>query len=804
MNISFKIAQAELRTLFYSPIAWFLTIIFLVQSAFSFTDVLATIQTTQDLAGGYTQSLWNLSNKIFGTAGRIGLFGDMAQKIYLYLPLITMGLISHETSTGTIKLLYSSPVKVRQIVMGKFMAMMGYSLLLVLILFMYVLTGAVIVKSADIPALLSGLLGLFLLLCTYSAIGLFMSCLTTYQVVAALSTLVVFPILNYIGTLWQGVDFVRNLTYFLSLDKRTFYMVNGLISSKDVLYFVLITGMFLCFSYYKLRGERAVVSTSKKIAAYLFTFAGVLCLGYLSNIPRFIISYDATATKRFTLNQNTKEIVKSLGDEPLEITSYINLLDQLIWEGLPTQRNKDLNRWEPYVRAKNNIKLNYVYYYDYPGTEQSMIDFKGQTIKQVAERYAKIFNVDLKDFKSPEEIHKIADLNTENNRYVIQLKYKDKSTFLRLFNDNLVFPSETEIAAALKRLMIPLPQIVFVESEMERGRNSVGERDYGNLANEINMRHSLVNQGFDTQSISLTDQEIPANITALVIADPRKAFAAESMNKIQNYVNAGGNLLITAEPGKQEIINPVIKALGVQLMDGEMVQDNDLIKKAEKKGPSMGSVGIAGTSKSGKTKSGSALNGGMAYNMVMPALTKEAVAMSWIVDAPYQQKKVVSMKNTAALSYEKNGAFKVSPILMTDERVSWIKKKKFVADSGAVVYSAAEGDVKGSFPTALALSRKVNGKEQRIVVAGNADFLSNLGLRRLLDREQCNSEFGVGLFSWFSNGQFPIDTRHRDSEDNRLYTTAKQITLMKIVFMGVLPGLLLISGAIFLIRRRRK
>lgn len=807
MRTSFKIAQAELRTLFYSPIAWFLTIIFIFQSALSFTDALSQIQNMQDLGDGYLSSLGFLTVRVFGNLQGPGLFANILNKVYLYIPLITMGLISRETSSGTIKLLYSSPVKVSQIIMGKFISMVCYSLLITFILSIYAAIGAFAIQSADVGVLMVGLFGAFLLICTFSAIGLFMSCLTSYQVVAALSTLVLLAALNYVGEVWQRIDFVRNLTYFLSLTNRTDKLINGLLTSKDIIYFVLITAMFLLFSYFKLTAERTVISTGKKILPYMFTLVIVLFLGYFSSLPSFVVVFDATATKLFTLNPNTVKILKELGDEPLEITSYINLLDNHIWNGLPERRNKDLDRWGPYLRAKHNITLKYVYYYDYPGKEQHMMYMgHGQaSLKQMAERAAKAFQLNLGDFKTPEEIKKIVDLSHENNRYVMQLKYKGRTTFLRLFDDMTIYPSETEVAAAVKRLEMPLPQIVFVESELERGRNPIDERDYGILTNGINVRQSLINQGFDTQSISLLNQDIPANTTALVIAGPKTAFTPASQAKIQSYIDAGGNLLVAGEPGKQAIINPIIKGLGVQLMDGELAQYNDLAGDYDPKGPSMGTYGVtqyaAGASSSSLPNNG---NKGLAYDLITTTVTPAAAGIARSLEKSVALKTLVSMKGATALSYQTKGPFDIQSLLVTNPDVSWLKMKKFSADSAEVKYVAADGDKKATFPTLLALSRNINGKSQRIIVAGNADFLSNLGLQRRVGQIPANSAIGVGLFSWFSNGQFPIDTSKPDSKDVKLKTNAKQIFYLKIATMGILPGLLLLGAAIFLIRRNRK
>src|SRR6267142_2181682 len=83
--------------------------------------------------------------------------------------------------------------------------------LLIAFLFQAVLAFIVVfglfnIQHADAGMLFAGLLGVYLLLCAYAAIGLFMSCLTSYQVVAALSTLVLLAALSYIGQLWQDID----------------------------------------------------------------------------------------------------------------------------------------------------------------------------------------------------------------------------------------------------------------------------------------------------------------------------------------------------------------------------------------------------------------------------------------------------------------------------------------------------------------------------------------------------------------------------------------------------------------------
>ena len=68
----------------------------------------------------------NLTMSIF--SGLRGLFESIQRNLYFYVPLLTMGLMSREFGSGSIKLLYSSPITNTQIVLGKFLAMMVYGL----------------------------------------------------------------------------------------------------------------------------------------------------------------------------------------------------------------------------------------------------------------------------------------------------------------------------------------------------------------------------------------------------------------------------------------------------------------------------------------------------------------------------------------------------------------------------------------------------------------------------------------------------------------------------------------------------
>src|SRR5690606_25045442 len=161
----------------------------------------------------------------------------------------------------------------------------------------------------------------------------------------------------------------------------------------------------------------------------------------------------------------------------------------------------------------------------------------------------------------------------------------------------------------------------------------------------------------------------------------------------------------------------------------------------------------------------------------------------------YKQKDAISTKGVAGLTFSSDGDFKIQTLLSTDSAVSWNKKDKLVLDSADVVYNPQAGDVKASLPTALALTRMVKGKEQRILVTGDADFLSNMELGRRFPRTG-NADFYQGFLGWFSYGKFPIEASWADPIDNKLNMTGDGVSAVKWTLLGVIPGLLLLSGTI--------
>jgi ABC-2 type transport system permease protein len=787
MKIIRKIALTELQALFCSPVAWLILIVFTFQAAMSFTGAFGIFVQNQEMHYGVS----NLTLQMFG--GRMGLFSTVQGYLYLYIPLLTMSLMSRELSSGSINLLYSSPVKNSQIILGKYLSMLVYGLVMVAVLLVFVLWGGYAVKDFDYSLAFSGLLGLYLLICTYAAVGLFMSSLTSYQVVAAMGTLATLAVLNFIGRFGQEYDFVRELTYWLAIGGRASESINGLICSEDVLYFIIVAGFFLALSILRLKATRQKACWYASFSKYAGVLIIALVLGYTSSRPGLMSFYDATRTKQRTLTENSQEIIKRVKGR-LKMTVYVNALDDNVWSGLPRNRKYDMERFSQYIRFKPGMEVKYVYYYTNTGDPNFARRYPGMSDSRIVGQFSKSANVDSTMFMPPEEINKIIDLAPEGYRLVRLLERENgQKTFLRMFDDMQRYPNETEISAALKRLVMELPVIGFVAGYGERNYNNEGDRGYSRFSQDKPFRYSLINQGFDVAEIRL-EQRVPDKVNILVIADMRNPMTPVEQENLDAYIARGGNLVVLGETRRQEVMNPLVERFGVRFMPGQLVKYVDKGQKKEE------------TPAATNTTSSSATvvnQNNFQPDFIQSRLTKEGKEISYIHDIMYRSSAVVTMPGCVGLEYETNRGYTVTPLLASDTLDSWneLETTNFIDDT--VRLNPAIGEVARSYPTALALTRQVNGKEQRILITGDADCLSNGEISIQRSRiPAANYKLIMGSFFWMSDNEVPIDVRRPTPPDSTFTVTSFNVKVSKYTLMGLFPLLMLASCLLVWLRRR--
>ena len=239
MSMILAIASREFRTLFLSPLAWTILAILQFILAFLFLTQVETFTALQPKLAGI-ESAPGLTDIIVAP-----LFGNAGIILLLVTPLLTMRLICEERRNKTMALLLSAPVSNIDIILGKYLGILGLMLLMIVLITLMplsLLSGG----DLDLGKLFANILALLLLVTAFTATGLFMSCIAGHPTVAAMGT---FGILLLLWILdWTtGMDDQRSeLFEYLSILRHFQNIQSGLISSVDVSYFFLfITGFIL-------------------------------------------------------------------------------------------------------------------------------------------------------------------------------------------------------------------------------------------------------------------------------------------------------------------------------------------------------------------------------------------------------------------------------------------------------------------------------------------------------------------------------------------------------------------------------
>ncbi|MDR3652056.1 MAG: gliding motility-associated ABC transporter permease subunit GldF [Paludibacter sp.] len=194
-----------------------------------------------------------------GYANVDGLF-YLAPWLFLFLcPAITMRLFAEEKQTGTWEILITKPISKTQIVLGKYFAgltLVTLALLPVLLYYISVSYLAEPIGNVDSGAFWGSFIGLFFLAVIYVAIGTFSSSISNNQIISFVAAVVLsfflfygFEVLTGFFTSGKSIQLLEAL----GIHAHYKSMSRGVIDSRDLLYFVLLSGAFLSLTVWKIK-----------------------------------------------------------------------------------------------------------------------------------------------------------------------------------------------------------------------------------------------------------------------------------------------------------------------------------------------------------------------------------------------------------------------------------------------------------------------------------------------------------------------------------------------------------------------
>ncbi len=243
------IGKREFAAMFTAPLAWVILAVIQIIIGYMFLTNLDNFMLLQP-------QLQQLQNTPGVTDIVVTPLMQVAAIILLMvMPLLTMRSIAEEKRNRSLTLLVSSPVSMTEIVLGKFLGLMLFVLVLVGMLMLMPLS-LYLGTTPDAGKLLSIFLGMLLLLGAFSAIGLYLSSLTENQTIAAVGTFGVLLMLWIIDWLSGSVSQGQSLLAYLSLLHHHQSMLEGVFDSSDVAYYLLLIVGFLGLTIRQLDRER--------------------------------------------------------------------------------------------------------------------------------------------------------------------------------------------------------------------------------------------------------------------------------------------------------------------------------------------------------------------------------------------------------------------------------------------------------------------------------------------------------------------------------------------------------------------
>jgi len=237
MRKIFTVAGRELRSYFVSPMAYVVLAFYLGVCGLIFALTITMAQSEADMAG---------------------MFHTMIFVTLMMAPVITMGLLSQEQSTGSIELLMTNPVRDSQVIVGKYLGALAlYVILLVGSLEFPLLLNAF--GEPDWMAILSGYVGVLLAGMAFLAVGLFASSLVGNQIAAAVLGYVMLLFFWLIGWLDSAVEgVIGDIAKHVSILENFQDFAKGILDSRPIIFFVSLIVFALFLSVRSLENKRTI------------------------------------------------------------------------------------------------------------------------------------------------------------------------------------------------------------------------------------------------------------------------------------------------------------------------------------------------------------------------------------------------------------------------------------------------------------------------------------------------------------------------------------------------------------------
>ncbi len=328
---------------------------------------------------------------------------------------------------------------------------------------------------------------------------------------------------------------------------------------------------------------------------------------------------------------------------------------------------------------------------------------------------------------------------------IILVEYQDHLEKLNYIDESSLTNALLQLASAQQHWLS------FLSGHGERSPSGTANFDLGLFAKALTRRN--------IKALALNLAAIPAipdNSALLVISAPTSPLLTDEWAIIKRYLDDGGNLLLLSDPNNL-LLSTLQDYLGIKALPGVIVDSDTQLKEIND-----------------------------------PRFVVISAYPSHAINLGFQASSLFPV--TAGLTISPNSHFKVEPLLQSSIN-SWTETGTI---SGKIRYDANSHEQQGPLTVAYALTRTTaKNSEQRIIVIGDGDFLSNAYLGHV-----GNSELGLRMVSWLSHDSHFLTIPAKIAVDKSLALSQTTVSFMGFGFLMVMP-LLLISCGFFIWRMRK-
>lgn len=243
------VTRLEWRRLLVRPLAWVLAALTLVWLAWNFSLLLG------GFLAGQIQRAAVPDGPGFTDLVAVPLLGQLAQLAFLVVPLLGMSVLAGDRRNGTLPLLFAAGVPASRIVLGKYLALLGW-LLLWLALTLAMPLVLALATHLDWGKLAAASLGLTLMLAALAAVAVACSSFASHPAIAASAALIIALALWSVNLGAQMAGLNGGAINWLAMSTHLQPLLRGLVSTADVLWFVLLIVLALALATRRLDADK--------------------------------------------------------------------------------------------------------------------------------------------------------------------------------------------------------------------------------------------------------------------------------------------------------------------------------------------------------------------------------------------------------------------------------------------------------------------------------------------------------------------------------------------------------------------